>query len=223
MLIDSIDFEWGYLHYYDYENFIGFSALKKLINSPFNLPLHLRDDLKKRVNNDPMYHQLSLEEQAQYYSQFIESEQRTIKKVECWINYANCLSVFSYFESQLQALCRKIEDTFPSLSKIEEVKGKSDLIRFKNYLLKVFEANILTQEPLFNEINQQKIIRDCIAHHNGKIPNNKSIIQTSGLLIDQFRVINISIEYLNILIDGCVTYLDEILPIIDSRYAEIKY
>ena len=92
------EYSWSYLYYFEYENYIGFSALDKLITSPFDLSTYLDQKLTEKLANDDFYNSLNPEEQSQYHSQFYEMEEHTIKQVQQWNKYSLCLSIFLLLE-----------------------------------------------------------------------------------------------------------------------------
>jgi hypothetical protein len=215
------EYSWSFLYYFEYENHIGFRALHKLINSPFDLSTHLELILKERLANDDFYNSLNPQEQSQYHSQFYEIEEHTIKQVEQWHKYSLCLSSFSFLEAQLRTLCKEIEKLDITKLKLNDLKNDEDLNRFNLFLSKVFEADTSTLETHFTKLKQQKIIRNSIAHHNGYIPNSKSPQLVTGLSIDQHSKIELTNEYLEFIISTADKYMEGLIPIIDNRYKEI--
>ncbi len=217
------EYEWGFLYYFEYDCFIGFSALKKLVNSPLSLSKYLDEKLNEKLGSDSFYNSLSLEEQSHYYSKFYESENLIIMHVEQWNYYSICLSSFSFLEAQLQKLCIEIQKLGFSKQSLKKLKGgsESDLDRFNRFLSKVFEADTSSLNSEFELLKGQKNIRNFIAHHGGNVPGNKNVLSKYGLSMDEFRSLKITQEYLEFIISTSEKYVAAMIQIIDERYKAV--
>lgn len=138
--------------------------------------------------------------------------------------YSLCLSLFSFFESRLKEICNNIQEEFEYKIKAIDLKGSSDINRYIKYLTKVFEIDIEDTNLHLSIVEQQKLIRNKIAHNNGMTsPEEQAKVQKCvGLSISKYNNIVITEDFLLFLLQHIEEFFKTIEPIIDTRYIEIK-
>ncbi len=131
-------------------------------------------------------------------------------------------------EGQLKLLTGLIENEFDLKLKIKHLNGNDYIHKYWIYLTKVFELEYIEIEREYNLINQQKYIRNKIAHRNSEIEESKLefIRQISGLGVktfgtEYFLEIN-NIVYLKELLDTIDSFFEKLSLSIDKRYKELK-
>jgi hypothetical protein len=220
-------FTWEDLYLSELENEIGIEAFKKLnVNQEQSLIItqkEFKETIEKELKTLPE------EEQGNYYMQIFQREELMIKELLRQQRYSLCLSVFSFLEGRLKAICKQVEDMFQFKIKVADLNSNEDITKYWNYLVKVFELDPSNTEPFLTPIKQQKIVRNLIAHQNG-MPSKeqeKKIVITKGLELEKFD----DIDYCKVLISDPIFidnllgkmdgFLKQLLLDIDARYIEI--
>jgi len=168
------------------------------------------------------------DDQGSYYMQIFERDEMIIREILRQQRYALCLSIFSFFEGRLKALCTVIENKFNFKLKVEDLNGNEDLLRYWNYLAKVFEVEVGPLEKYYTPIRNQKIVRNLIAHQNG-IPRPEQVkkinivrgiaLKASG---EVHQIIIHDPIYILDLLDRMELFLKELLLAVDGRAAQIN-
>ena len=222
----AVVFDWGELYYIKLENEIGIEAFKLLNSNQENALLSIKDKFRANLKNDEAFSSLEESEKGNYYSQMYEIEELAIKELQRQQRYSICLSIFSFFEGRLKAVCNKIERNFNFKIKIEDLNGNDDLLRYWNYLEKVFEMEMDSLMPNFTPIKQNKNIRNIIAHHEGyaNVRQKQKMEMSNGLSLketgDLFRIQIDKSEYINYLLVKMEGFFEKMLSSIDKRYSE---
>lgn len=209
-------FDWADLYVFEIEIEFGLTALKAMCK---NLEVSIKVDFNK-LGEKINYNQLSSFEREQYDTHFYDFEKIVLKNLTRQTRYAAILSIFSFFEGELKRICELLETTFNLNEKIKDIKARTDLLKYRKYLSKIFGAD-LSKIMSFDYINSQKIIRNRIAHHSGII-NEKE--QIEGLIFQkEGKVYQIEPEenYITNLLEKITECLFNILLSVDKRYSKL--
>jgi len=221
-------FKWGELHYEEFETNIGIDALILLNENQENTFNQLKVKLIKDIKEDKNLQFINSEYFASYYQHMYEIEEITLDKLKLHQRYAILLSVFSFFEGRLKSISEKIEHHFEFKIKIDDLNSNNHVLKYWNYLLKVYELNIEKIEPYFTPIKQQTIVRNIIAHQEGYLKGGeqKKITIVPGLLLKEFGSITqieiTNTEYFSNLVKKIKSFFKELILAIDDRYIELK-
>ncbi len=219
-------FTWENLYYAEVENELGVKALKKLCENQEDSLLSTKNEFDLMVRSE--MEKLNPQERGSYYMQIFERDEMVIRTLLRQQRYSLCLSVFSFFEGRLKALCEQIEGRFAYRIKINDLNGNEDLSRYWNYLSKVFELDMDNLEPYFTPIKQQKIIRNLVAHQDGmpRVDQEKKVNIVDGLALEKIdtysRILITSPSYILNLLDNMDVFLQKLLLSVDERYIAIK-
>jgi hypothetical protein len=156
------------------------------------------------------------------------SDEMMLNELQQQQRYGHCLSIYSFFEGRLKAICEAIEKKHNYKIKVKDLSGGTDLMRYHNYLTKVLEADLSTIEQYFTPINKNKEVRNVIAHQDGLTKNGKlaeSIGNPQGFAQweegESFRVVLTGPEYTRYLLDKMELCLNELLKIVVKRTQEL--
>ncbi len=222
-------FSWQELYYYQFQNEIGLEAFKLLNSNQEEALATTKRKFEETIKNDADLKAMDEENWGNYYSQLYEREETTIQELQRVQRYSICLSLFSFFEGRLKAICESIEKEFDAKIKIDDLSGKDDVMRYWNYLVKVYEVDISHAEKFFTPIRQHKQVRNLIAHYNGytNAETKNKLEPHPGLAFTEVdeNVYQLQIkksEYFLFLIEKMETFLNEILDPLDKRYEQKK-
>ena len=219
-------FKWGELNCIEFETKIGIDAYRVLNKNQEESLLLIKqkfeDDLKAVEKLDP----IELEHQGSFYYQIAEREEMIIEELQRQQRYAICLSIFSFLEGRLKSICDKIEQRFEFKIKLDDLNKRNDLMRYWNYLVKIYEIDVQKITPFFTPLKNQKIVRNIIAHQDGIISKEQKgkINIVSGLgkkQIDNELRIEIKDTSYNIyLLEKIEVFFEKLLFAIDKRDKE---
>ncbi|GAQ48499.1 hypothetical protein VT569_02130 [Flavobacterium psychrophilum] len=219
-------FNWDQLHYFEFDNIVAFDAFKSL---NFNQEKSLnksKADLNKQIQDFKKgLESLSESDQESYVYQKYFINEVIINEIQRIQRYSSVLSIFSFYESRLKSICNLIESEFEFKVKIKHLNNyEGDLNKYWNYLSKVFEIQTEKTELLFKPINEQKKIRNIIAHNDGITKEKIEVMQ--GLTLNKLGK-NFKIEidegvYIGNLLQSIEVFISALLIEIDKRYITLK-
>lgn len=221
-------FEFGDLYYENFETELGIDALRILILNQESSFQIIKAKFDEAVKNDKTLNELEEEHQGSYYMQIFEREELMIEKLKRQQRFSVCLSIFSFCEGRLKSLCEMIAREFTFKIKLDDLNSSEDLMRYWNYLEKVFELTTTKIEPFFTPIKQQKIVRNVIAHQDGNVrPDQvKKINIVTGLQLHpgyEGQILEITdTTYILYLLDKSESFFKELYLAADARYKELK-
>lgn len=219
-------FNWDQLHYFEFDNIVAFDAFKSL---NFNQEKSLnksKADLNQQIQDFKKgLESLSESDQESYVYQKYFINEVIINEIQRIQRYSSVLSIFSFYESRLKSICNLIESEFEFKVKIKHLNNyEGDLNKYWNYLSKVFEIQTEKTEPLFKPINEQKKIRNIIAHNDGITKEKIEVIQ--GLTLNKLgKNFKIQIDegvYIGNLLQSIEVFISALLIEIDKRYITLK-
>jgi len=219
-------FDWDTLYYIERENEVGIEAFRTLCENQETSLKATESQFKELVTVE--MNKLHVDDQSSYYMQIFERDEMVIKEILRQQRFAICQSIFSFFEGRLKEVCALIEDTFSFKLKVQDLNGNEDLLRYWNYMGKVFELDVANLEKYYTPIRNQKIVRNLIAHQNGmpRPDQVKKINIVKGLILQTFgefqRVIINDPVYIVDLLHRMELFLKELLLSVDRRSKEIK-
>jgi len=125
--------------------------------------------------------------------------------------------IFAVFEGILEQICQEVATNKLNL-KVSDLSSKGgDLVRYKSYLEKVcnidFSGDIKSS---FDKIREQKIVRNKIVHHNGKIKSNGNIKIVQGMKVNYYRIDIYDKTYFDYLIESMEVFFEKLLLEIDK-------
>jgi hypothetical protein len=213
-------FDWGELYYVELETEIGLDSLQVLNVSQEKTLINQSKEFKKKVEENEGLNSLSEEDRNSYYDHFFERDYMIMNELKILQRYSMILSLFSFFEGRLKSICELIENQFSFKIKINDLNSNEDLLKYWNFLSKVFEIETKPIESVFTPIKQQKIIRNIIAHQQGLARENqvKKIVIKKGLELDNLRLLITDVDFIKNLIYDMQTFYKKLLIEIDKRY-----
>lgn len=198
-------------YWIEFENDSLFSAIEKLIHNQESVLKKQLEEYLERKEKDlaliPDEHKGSYEQSFYFYSD-IEFRELTYMQ-----RNSICLLLFSTIESRLRVLTRFICE---KLDRENVEYWRKTLIRSWNFINEVIELKKDKEllEELFGLISSQIILRNAIAHNNGKI--TEEFVLVDGLIKDRDNRIFIdNIEYLNHLCNNTNMFLKTLIKSVD--------
>jgi hypothetical protein len=185
-------------------------------------------EIKPLTEEDKFLNDRSNDDIGGYYEAFYEREEKMLDELQKWQRYSICLSIFSFFEGLLKEICGNIELNNNFKLKIKDLNGKDDIMKYYNFLVKIYEIDSSQIEPLLTPIRNLKIIRNKIAHQNGTISESEkiSINQVKGIRLDniggQYIIKIIDTIFLKNLIKTMEIFFSALIKTIDKRFKEIS-
>jgi hypothetical protein len=217
-----------YLFSLEFEIEIGIDAIKTILNKQDIIIDETKSKLTKSIEEDDYLKSIKKEDREDYISQIYQREAFVISEISTHQMHSLCLLVFSFTEGRLKYICEFLETRYQHKIKCEDLSTNDDLMRYWNFLTKVYEINPYKVEKYFTPIKQQKIVRNIIAHQDGK-PRKEQISKINiikGLEVIEYGenyLIKInSKEYIVFLLDKVELFFKELLKAIDIRYEEIE-
>ena len=128
--------------------------------------------------------------------------------------YGLLMTIYIYLESSLMEICSLVGSVNSITLQPKDVSGKG-ITRYKKYLTKVVGLNLSDQNILWEKLTNLNLVRNVIAHSNGKLPEEIShihqVVSKEGGLKDIYGSIHITKDYLESCIKNISSYLREIL------------
>lgn len=128
----------------------------------------------------------------------------------------------------MKYLCESIESVLKSPININDLKANDAMDKYLNYLTKVFGMSQDKSAAILELIKRYKIVRNAIAHQNGKIKTNdlnrvKTLPHLRITTYSDIHSIGISSpQFLYDLIDLVDNYVQELVMEIDQRWKVVK-
>ena len=219
-------YEWEKLWYSELDNEIGVDAFRKLNSNQEESLETTKKEFEKIIKNDENLKSLEPEHVGSYYSQIFEREEWIIRELQRQQRYSLILSIYSFFEGRLKSICEMIEKEFDFKIKLKDLNSNDDLMKYWNYLEKVYEIEKVSIEQYFTPIKQYKVVRNIIAHQEGIVPTEKlkKVNIGNGLSIKELGMKNqIDLkrdEFATYLLDRMEPFLKELLLVVDKRFKE---
>ncbi len=151
----------NYLRIDEFKNFIDNIESILLDNSTF-----FEEELKENK-----LHEVDILEVRKYYRSF-RFRYPTILRNSLFI------SIFSFFENELNQLCNLYKIFFNSTISLEDISGKG-IVKAKKYLEKVVGLNLDSLNTEWSILANYKKIRNSLVHNDGKF---KSLDELSKIL-----------------------------------------
>ena len=135
------------------------------------------------------------------------------------------VTIFTFFESNLLRISKLAEAEFKPKIKINDLSGNDYIHQYWIYLTKVIELDKTKYERYYTPIKQQKVIRNKISHHNGKLDNSASdklkniITETEGLTVQDNYIMILDSKYLKNLLEKSRLFFEHLLKELDLFYS----
>jgi len=85
------------------------------------------------------------------------------------------ISIFSYFEIELKFLCNLAQKLYNPKIKLEDLKGKSEIDRYRKYLELIINLESASNKlKIWGTINHFQKLRNLIVHNNNNVIKDKS-------------------------------------------------
>ncbi|MFB6307596.1 MAG: hypothetical protein ABEH43_11550 [Flavobacteriales bacterium] len=130
---------------------------------------NLEDDLAKtsRDELEDERYQDWLEEEVQNYNSFFPYTFRN----------SVLITSFSFFDKKLKEMCVYMQDMGKKKIKLDEIKGKNSLDRYRKYLIKVCDVRVDKIDDNWSRIINYWNMRNIIIHNNGIVDkkNDKKV------------------------------------------------
>lgn len=199
------------------------SAIKKLNeNIEGALIKTFRDADEEYKSNKEKYKHLDEDEREMMVGYDWHEQNLIISELERQQRYGLCTSLFSSHESLLKRVCDLIQQEFALKISLEDLADRKDLARYRTYLVKVFEIDFSSAEPFYTRLDNQKNVRNKIAHDGGRM-GKKVINEAPGLSISFDNEVEIVADvYVKYLLENVEAFFHKLLIAIDKRYVEVK-
>ena len=127
------------------------------------------------------------------------------------------ISLYSFLEYLLMQKCRSQKGDILDPSALG-IRGKNDVDRARIYLTKVLHVSFPSNSQEWKEIQNIRMLRNCIAHNNGRCDKDKYkklrdyVAQNSDILSLSSSEIVISGEYCNRALRTVGKFIEQLLP-----------
>lgn len=220
-------FDWEYLYSFEIENSVGLSAFRLLNKNQEESLQQTINEFNKELNE--ALDKIDEEEKSNYYLQIFHLDELSIKELKRQQRYSMCLSLYSFFEGRLQSICKRIQNDFNFKIDSSDLNGNDHLLRYYNYLSKVFEMDVNSLEPQFTTIQQAKQIRNLIAHYNGYIPvkEKDKLVNLKGISYTKieencFQIDIDEKQFIEHVLEKMRKFLSNMLISVNNRYKILK-
>jgi len=228
--LNDFGFKWDKLHYFDFGIDNSFDALIQLNKNHEESLLRSKDEIDKKIETiKELNKELGEEGIHSYIHHLYYEDDMVINELQKVQRYSMVLSIFAFYENQLKSICNMIEADFDFDVKIEKLsRKKGDLMKYWTYLSKIYKVDIQILKPLFIPLNNEKKIRNIIAHQGGIISEKEAEkIQLSvGLVLNkvgEYYVLEIdNYNYINYLLKSLKDFFKVLLREVDKKYRELK-
>lgn len=207
---------------------ITIDAITSILEEQSLIIKKTKSKIEKTIKNDDYFKKLKIEDRSDYINQVYGFETSAIDEIYSHQMNSLCLLTYSVIEGRLKNICQFLENKYQYKIKIEDLSTNDDLMRYWNYLTKVYEINPDKVEKYFTPIKQQKVVRNIIAHQDGK-PRKEQVsklIIVKGLEIKDYgknyQVLIKGNDYIEFLLYNANHFFKELLKSIDLRYTEIE-
>jgi|GEM_PF-2252774 len=222
-------YTWTELYVQEFEVQIAVDAMQMLIKNQENSWEEIKDQFKKKIEEDPILNSLEEEDRSSYYDQVYSMEVETIREIKRLQRNSVFLSIFAFFEGRLKAICENIKNENNISTKLSDIRKQGDIQKFWHFLTTIYNINGSNVEPYLVPIEQHKFARNMIAHSEGYISTLQKgrVVLGTGLNIRSYTAdihqieINNESFLSNLLIDISDFY-KELFLAIDEKYKADK-
>lgn len=145
------------------------------------------------------------------------------------LNQSIYLTVYSNFENEFFNLCEWCQDVEGLKIGPRDIKGQGYIGQCRKYITNVLNVNLDSLNQNWTEIRKFQLIRNSIAHNNGKLKSPKDDIITfinnsNGISFDleKLQIKIESIDFLKMMIDKLTNFLsDTAIKILDEKSQHI--
>lgn len=216
-----IPFEWGVLENQKFEIEIGIAAMRSFIGNQEEAWKKTREQIDRFIENKRNDMRFSSDEERNDFYEGIEQVEGTaLDEMKRLQRYSAYLAIFSFFESRLKVISSKIEREFKFIE--NNFTDRSYIVKYWNHIKKGLKIETDVSITFWNLV---KVVRNDIAHNNGKPFNDehRKAVNSLGLsLSDYSQDIEVSVEFLSKLLSDMELFFKELLIAIDKRYKELK-
>lgn len=225
---DAYLYNWQELYYFELENDLGLDAFHILNNNIENSLKTTKLEFTKLIEQDVFLPTLNDNEKSNYYSQIYYREELALLNLQRIQRYSLCLSLYSFFEGRLNAICSGLELKFNINKKVKEIEAPDDLSKFWEYFDEILKIKTSSFKREFQIIKKIKFVRNLIAHSDGFLDKRvktrlNSIVGISFTEIENRYRIEIKEKiFIDFLLSQMSLCLREILFAVNSRYKEFE-
>ncbi|MBX2896351.1 MAG: hypothetical protein KF763_12960 [Cyclobacteriaceae bacterium] len=217
-------YNWPEFHYIELELNISFSALLLLSRNNEEILNHKMTELENAIKNDNLLSSLDGSDGANYFSQQYEYSVMTIKEISQKQRFAMVLTIFATIENHLKRIIGIVETR--RNSKIKLNTSLSKIQNYYNFLAKEFSITSESIISLFTMLNDQRHIRNAIAHGDGSITGTQIANTDYGISVavngDSKQLIISESIYVEYLLKTSQDFLDKLLFEINSKTTPIQ-
>lgn len=222
---------WYELDYIIYEIENGMGAIKHMIEKNEDSLKEVSKEIKhKKSNIENDFEGVPKEFIASIIAQNLEREIKFHDELESYQRAGSLQTLYAFFEGKLKSICDLIEEEFGRGSPYKKQKGKTDIMRYVNYLKNEFKLTFESKiESSITRLNQHKVVRNVVTHENfiagkensKKIPNHKNLATYRSSDDSTFIFIKDK-EYLFFILENIQEFFSELIPLLKARFNELK-
>ncbi|ANQ48060.1 hypothetical protein MY04_0678 [Flammeovirga sp. MY04] len=108
-----------------------------------------------------------IEEEPDKESQLQELYEKKVRVLNCHFFHSSVILIYAFFENSLKELCGEIENQTASPLKVNNIKAKTDILRFKSFFKITSDVGGIIKQ--FESFNAYRLLRNGIAHNNSRI------------------------------------------------------
>lgn len=226
-------YSWRALEYQREVMEINFNIERKVVLNNENYNKKLREELELFIRTDPKLTEVqvdfkSTQEQNEYRDFILTDNTEFINLILYRQRCSSVLSAFALIEGQLKNLCNLIQEEFGFQILLKNLRSENEFGKYKLYLEKVFGIDFISVESYFSFLDEQKYVRNKIAHNDSliELEKIKLIDNTFGL---NYRKIGGDIEleitdseYIELIISNGEMLIKGLIKAIDKRYDMLR-
>ena len=185
------------------------SSVLRIYRDSEKIRLKNKNELLEKLEKDVKLTSSEFEQLSHYDSHF-----------EWLLIHSLFISAYSYLENFMFSIAQQVEKNTKSEIKLNDIRGKGDLDRYRKYINKIVEIEKAKNDyENWNQISEFKAIRNSIIHKYGVMDKKINLIKKYDLYFGPSKKM-IRIKNVKFLEDFCalsIEYMNEIVNEIKEK------
>lgn len=216
-------FKWPEFHYIQFDLDLSLSVLFKHNDNNERLLKEQNSELEKVIQADKLFESLNDQDKANYYVQTYDYLTLTIEELTQKQRYSMVLVIFSFIEKSLSRVSEVVEKRIDK--KRNKPKSESKIQNYYDFLKLANNIDSDLLDGLFRKIDEQRNIRNSIAHNDGITDDLDNELIKYGIVFqkyeDQYLIRIEENTYINYLLNTCNSFFQKLLVTIDTKIQDI--